>query len=297
VAGFHEGEREVQLRAGLGEEAARLEGMLAPALVSGGAAMFLAAQPFAVLVARDGDDRLWASPLFGRPGFLEGRGTELGIRAVPGAGDPLHRLPAGQRAAVIAVDLQRRRRIRVNGWLSAVGTTDLTIEVEEAYGNCPSYIHRRTLDADLAEPTRIDTRAIDETGRLTPEAAGIVHRADTFFLGTQHPQRGADASHKGGDPGFVRIDGADILWPDFAGNNMFNSMGNLAIDPAAALLFIDFGTGSLLQLSGTATIEWRSPGESEDDTGRWLRFRPDAGVVRAPIDRLRGHAAHDLLGP
>jgi hypothetical protein len=118
---------------------------------------------------------------------------------------------------------------------------------------------------------------------LSREAAEIVRSADTFFLGTQHPERGADASHKGGNPGFVRVEGTDIIWPDYAGNNMFNSMGNLAVDPTASLLFVDFTTGKTLQLSGSARVELRAATDESDDTstGRWVRFTPSQGVLRS----------------
>jgi hypothetical protein len=96
----------------------------------------------------------------------------------------------------------------------------------------------------------------------------------TFFLGTAHPERGADASHRGGAPGFVRVEGNQLWWPDYPGNNLFNSFGNLAVNPEAALLFIDFGTGAVLHLSGTASIEWDPVGAPGDDgrTGRRARF-------------------------
>src|SRR5690349_12559431 len=107
VGGFHEGELEVQERAGVAEEAARLEGMLAPAQLGGGAAIFLSQQRFAVLGARDEDGRLWASPLTGRPGFLEAAPSELTVKARPSEEDPLRAFTAGQSGAVIAMDLMR----------------------------------------------------------------------------------------------------------------------------------------------------------------------------------------------
>ena len=120
--GFHDGERKVQTRAGVREEAARLEGMLAPAGLRGGSALFLAAQAFAVLVARDQEGGLWASPLIARPGFLSGQDRRLEVHATPDPGDPLHGLRAGQDVAVIAPDLERRRRVRINGRLTGAGT-------------------------------------------------------------------------------------------------------------------------------------------------------------------------------
>jgi hypothetical protein len=283
VPGFHEGERLVQERAGVASDAARLEGMLAPGVLSGGAAMFLAAQSFAVLVGRDHAGDLWASPLLGRPGFLNGLGQTLSVETALEPGDPLRSLPAGQPVALIALDLARRRRFRVNGWLTQVSPSQLVIEVEEAYGNCPSYIQQRSVEQRWSEPGVTAQRALEEDGRLSDAAARIVRAADTFFLGTQHPRRGADASHKGGNTGFVRIGGTDLLWPDYAGNNMFNSLGNLEADPAAGLLFLDFAEGRVLQLSGAAELEWRQADETAGDasTGRWVRFRPRGGVLRS----------------
>jgi predicted pyridoxine 5'-phosphate oxidase superfamily flavin-nucleotide-binding protein len=290
--GFHDGERAVQERAGVGVEAARLEGMLAPASLSGGLSTFLAARALAVLVGRDDDGRLWASPLVGRPGFLRGRGDTLEVGEGPEDGDPLRDLPAGQAVGLIAPDLGRRRRVRINGWLAASDRDGLRIDVAEAYGNCPAYITARAVDDDQETPTGTVRPAVNESGALTPAAARIVTSADTCFLGTQHPQRGADASHKGGKPGFVLIDGADLLWPDYAGNNMFNSLGNLAVDPDAAVLFVDFEAGDVLQLSGTAEIEWRPADEASADTGRWVRFRPERGVLRTSGVRGRGRLPH-----
>lgn len=284
-AGFHEGERAVQARAGLSDEAERLEGMLAPATLGGGAATFLGMQRFAVLAARDGQGALWASPLVGAAGFLHGEGQTLRIAAKPDDDDPLDEVAAGQYAAVITLDLQRRRRMRVNGWLAGVGRDGLTMDVEEAYGNCPSYIQQRSVHPSRTVTGPHTHSAMTAGSMLTAEAEEIVTTADTLFIATQHPQRGTDVSHKGGNPGFVRIEGADIMWPDYAGNNMFNTMGNLVIDNSAGLLFIDFEADMVLQLSGTATLDWGSSEETSADTstGRWVRFRPQHGLVRGSV--------------
>jgi hypothetical protein len=257
--------------------------MLAPTGLSGGAALFLAAQSFAVLVARDDDGTLWASPLTGEPGFLDGHERMLSVRAALSAGDPLRSLPAGQPVAMIAIDLERRRRFRVNGWLSSVSASKLVVEVEEAYGNCPSYIQQRAVEPRQVDAGETARPVLARDGTLSAAAEELVRAADTFFLGTEHPERGADASHKGGDPGFVRVEGADLLWPDYVGNNMFNSLGNLAADSAAAVVFLDFAGGRVLQLSGAAEVEWRpeDPSAGDASTGRWVRFRPSAGVLRS----------------
>lgn len=285
--GFHEGELAVQSRAGLRAEAARLEGMLAPADLDGGAGRFLRDRDFALLTARDRAGQLWISPLTGTPGFLTGEGTTLGVRALPATGDPLRDLRPDQPVGILAIDLASRRRVRVNGVLRATDTAGLTVEVEQAYGNCPQYIHPRRFVGDRASSVVAEegTKHGSRTEALGPDQSELIERADTFFLGTVHPSRGADASHRGGTPGFVRVAGNSLWWPDYPGNNMFNSLGNLAVDDTAALLFVDFSTGTTLQLSGKAALEWTVPGSAGDDggTGRRVRFTPHDIVQSASV--------------
>jgi hypothetical protein len=109
------------------------------------------------------------------------------------------------------------------------------------------------------------------------------------------------ATHQLADAGFhagelavqrracVRVEGRDLWWPDYPGNNLFNSLGNLAVNPEAALLFFDFATGRTLHLSGTAEVEWGMPGRTGTDgaTGRIVRFTPHHIVAGrfGPIER------------
>ena len=276
--GFHDGELGVQARAGVTADAARLSGMLAPADLRGGVGRQLADRTFAVLTARDRDGRLWSSPLTGPPGFLDPAGaTTLTVHATPVAGDPLHDLGAGQPVGLVVVEFATRRRVRINGVLTAIGADLLQIAAEQAYGNCPQFIQQRVLRPG---PTP-GGGAVERRSGLTSGDERLVRAADTFFIGTHHPTRGTDASHRGGPAGFVRVDSGQLWWPDYAGNNMFNTLGNLAVDPATALLFADFGTGRTLQLSGSAAVEWTAPDVPGDDdgTGRRVRFRPEAVVA------------------
>lgn len=274
--GFHEGEQEVQRRAGVADEAARLEGMLMPPNLNGGLTLFLAKRTLAALTARDRAGRLWTSLLRGEPGFLEGHGTTLTVHTAPGADDPLREMPPGQSVGLLAIDLAIRRRVRVNGVLTRSGPDTLRLDADQAFGNCPAYIQQRTLTSDTTAGTGATGSRRTTGGILTAEHEKVIRQADTFFLGTTHPSRGTDTSHKGGNPGFVRIEDGTIWWPDYAGNNLFNSLGNISADPAAALLFIDFSTGGLIQLSGRAELEWVAPGSAGDDggTGRRVRFHP-----------------------
>jgi predicted pyridoxine 5'-phosphate oxidase superfamily flavin-nucleotide-binding protein len=285
--GFHEGELAMQRRAGVAREASRLEGMLMPGDLSGGAQAFLADRELAVLTARDGSGRLWTSPLVGSPGFLDADGSTLRVHGAPGGLDPLDSLPAGQAAGLVAIDLATRRRVRVNGLLTSVAPGRLEVSVQQAYGNCPKYIHGRRI-AGVDGRDNGPTASWARSARLSAAAAALVRSADTFFLGTVHPERGVDSSHRGGAPGFVRVDGDSLWWPDYPGNNMFNSFGNLAVDDSAALFFVDFATGTTVQLSGHAAVEWTVAGAAGDDggTGRRVRFSWDE-VVTGRVAALR----------
>jgi len=283
-SGFHRGELAVQSEAGVRDEAARMARMLEPVELSGGLAGFLADQSFLAVTGRDATGRLWTSPLPGPAGFLEVRsGRELAVHIGLDADDPLHGITAGQKIGTTTVDFARRRRLRIDGVLTTATDDLLVIEVEQAYGNCPQYIQQRLLVPEAAGPQA--AAGARRGTSLGPDDVELIRSADTFFLGTAHPRRGADASHRGGPPGFVRLDESGLWWPDYPGNNLFNSLGNLAVSPEAALLFLDFTTGATLHLSGTARTDRGEVGRPGDDGH-------DGRIVRFTLERLV--AAHRL---
>jgi predicted pyridoxine 5'-phosphate oxidase superfamily flavin-nucleotide-binding protein len=309
VRGFHDGELAVQRQAGVDDAAARLTGMLAAPALTGGAGRFLRDRDLAVLTAHDREGLLWTVPLPGAPGFLAVvDDATLDVLALPAPDGPLGGgrdtgpggLTRGDQIGLVAVDLAARRRLRVNGTLAALGPTGFAVAVDQAFGNCPQYIQRRQVDVgggadgavggDAGEPAAADggrARTAEWSDSLGAEQRRLIERADTFFLGTNHPDHGADTSHRGGAPGFVRVEGGGLWWPDYPGNNMFNSLGNIAADGTAALLFVDFPTGTALHLSGTAEVEWTRHGVAGDDggTGRRVRFTPRRVVTT--VTRLR----------
>jgi predicted pyridoxine 5'-phosphate oxidase superfamily flavin-nucleotide-binding protein len=272
ATGFHSGELAVQHAAGVTADAARLVRMLEQPNLDGGARRFLADRTLAAISARNARGVFWTSPLVGPAGFLDAHGTTLDVLVTPRHGDPLAGIPIGQPVGMIAIDFATRRRLRINGTLTGAGIGQLTISVDQAYGNCPQYIQPRIIEPTTAARTHRQP-ALDSI-ELTVAQVGLIHCADTFFLGTTHPTRGSDTSHRGGPAGFVRVESGALWWPDYPGNNMFNSLGNLAVDPTAGLLFIDFSTGRTLHLTGAAELEWVEPGTSGDDdhTGRRVRF-------------------------
>lgn len=278
-AGFHRGELEVQRRAGVEAQAARLSGMLEPVELVGGIVTFFGDRTFAALTARDANGLLWVSPLVGPPGFLHvASPTMLEVVTRLPEGDPLHGLPVEQSIGMVVIEFAARRRVRVNGRLIYAGD-HLVVAVEQAFGNCPRYIQQRVLAIETLED--LPASGVRQGTTLAESDVALIRQADTLILGTTNPDRGSDASHRGGPPGFVRVDGNELWWPDYAGNNLFNSFGNLEVDPEAALLFPEFESSLTLQLSGIARVEWGAPGQVGDDgqTGRRVRFVVDRLVA------------------
>ena len=288
--GFHDGELFVQRHAGVREEASRLAGMLAAPSLNGGMGRFAADRDLAMITARDETGDLWTSPLYGWHGFCEAQDATLVISGCPVDGDPLHHhLRPQKQVGALLIDFAKRRRLRVNGRLSRVASCALEIAVDQAFGNCPRYIQQRAVRRRPGVAAWADLR-VQYSDRLEPEHIAQITRADMFVFGTVHPVHGADASHRGGSPGFVRVEHDRLWWPDYPGNNLFNSLGNLVEDPAAALLFLDFAAGNVLQLSGRAALEWITPGAPGDDggTGRRVSFVPQrvATTIGLPYQLL-----------
>jgi len=219
---------------------------------------FLRSQRMAIAATLDEHDRPWPSLLAGPPGFIQVADERLlRLATTPVAGDRLAaNLAARPELALLIIDLAACRRLRVNGrgLVSPDGSVDgIFLLADEVYGNCPKYIEPRRVVGESAEPPGLPRRSTS----LGASARALVAEADTFFIATWHPKAGADASHRGGPKGFVRVrDDRTLEFPDYPGNNMFNTLGNLFGHPAAGLLFVDFARGDLLQVGGRARILW-----------------------------------------
>jgi predicted pyridoxine 5'-phosphate oxidase superfamily flavin-nucleotide-binding protein len=282
IVAFHGGELAVQRQAGVEAEAARLAPMVARGEIRAGRAAFISEATFAAIAARDRAGRLWTSPLLGPSGFLRAASpTTLEINAPLASADPLHDLPSGQPVGIIAINFIARRRVRINGSLTSTEAGRMTVDVDQAYGNCPQYIQQR--DVHIDGPPNDERTRLYSGNILRPKDIRLIEAVDTFFLGTTHATSGNDASHRGGPPGFVRVAQEYLWWPDYPGNNMFNSFGNLSADPTAALLFLDFRAGITLQLSGRATVCWGGQATAGDDalTGRRVQFVPQQVITTA----------------
>jgi len=280
---YHEGETSVQRRAGALEDARR-NGRVISSRIPEGALGLVSQQRLAVAASLDERGRPWASALVGPPGFLSSPDpTRLDVdlsepRAHPE--DPLWRnLEADPRLGLLLLEPVSRRRLRVNGEVERRDDPSLRLRVIEAYPNCPKYIARRH-PAPLPEPEAEPPPARRGTA-LEPEQRGWIEPADTLFVASAHPRGGADASHRGGEPGFVRFaDVGTLVVPDYPGNSMFNTLGNFAADPRGSLLFLDFARHRSLQLVGRAELHWDGEGAlaSTGGTGRSWSFSVEGWV-------------------
>jgi predicted pyridoxine 5'-phosphate oxidase superfamily flavin-nucleotide-binding protein len=219
--------------------------------------------PFIALSGVDARGQPQATLLAGRPGFVTAPDQQtLRVDALPPGGDPLAAvLAVGAQVAVLGIELPTRRRNRANGVVMALDANGFTVRVRQSFGNCPRYIQVRELlrpapeAGGAAAPPR-------QSDRLDAISRALARSADTFFIATHaagdRASGGSDISHRGGRPGFVRVgdDGRTLVWPEFAGNLYFNTLGNLLLQARAAIVVPDFERGDLLHVSGRCEIEW-----------------------------------------
>ena len=294
---FHPGEGALQQRVGARDRVERLGQRFVRDYLPDEHRQFYAQLPWLFVGSVDRSERPWASVLFGRPGFLSSPDPRhLLVHARPIFGDPLNQnLMARADLGLLGIELSTRRRNRANGTVSRLQPDSFQVAVAQTFGNCPQYIQAREYallpDIDLlAEP-----RPVQKFRHFDARAHDIISRSDTFFIATSLPKggpgdpSGADVSHRGGRPGFVRIDTDTVLTvPDFRGNRFFNTLGNILLNPRAGLLFVDFRNGDLLSITGTAEIIWDgSEVRSFQGAERLVRFSLDEGLLlerAVPID-------------
>lgn len=159
----------------------------------------------------------------------------------------------------------------------------LEIAIDQAYPNCPKYIQRRTL-APAASSDKIGPGEIETGDALTPALQSWIGAADTFFVASAHPDGAVDCSHRGGAPGFVRLDGDELRIPDYPGNSRFNTLGNFRLNPRAGVAFLDFAASRQLKLTGHVSLNLNAgkvDGDAHDTggTGRWWTFTPAKWIV------------------
>jgi len=257
--------------------------------------VFFAQLPYLFLGSINAAGWPLATLLTGHPGFVQSPDpVTLHIAALPDVGDPAaEALAADREIGILGIDFSTRRRNRANGRIQRLETGGITVGVNQSFGNCPQYIQQRVVASSRIEPAEGASTPVESFDHLDEAAQAAIERADTFFVASRSragegAAYGADISHRGGLPGFVRVDGDVLTIPDFRGNRYFNTLGNLVAEPRASLLFVDFETGDLLQLQGSAEVDWKAaPAKQIAGAERLWRFRVAGGWRRKAGSPLR----------
>lgn len=289
---FHSGEIELQRKLGVSERMDTFGRRVIRDHMPEQHRDFFEQLPFLVAGTVDASGDVWATLLAGEPGFAHSPDPrQLTISIPNSASDPaISGQGQGGAIGILGIELHTRRRNRMNGTIASIGKDRFSIAVEHSFGNCPQYIQTRNWH--MAE--RGDhAPSTEELSGLDDAARAVISGADTFFVASYvdlpDGRRQVDVSHRGGKPGFVRIDAQGMLTiPDFAGNLHFNTLGNFLREPRAGLTFVDFESGDLLQMTGDAEVILDSPDIAAfQGAERLWTFVPRKLVSRKAVFPLR----------
>jgi len=293
---FHDGERALQNRLGLAERQEEIGQRIMRPFMPDQHRDFFAQLPFMIIASLDAKGWPWASILFGPIGFVQTpNDRQMHIQAQPLSGDPLAgNITAEKPVSLLGIELPTRRRNRMNGVMTEHAGDGLLIDVVQSFGNCPKYIQTRDMSftREPSDPVDIKMIAFD---KLTDELRSFIAKTDTFFVASYNPKDdirdtgGMDVNHRGGKPGFIHIKDNTLTIPDYAGNNLFNSLGNFLMNPKAGLLFIDFETGDIIQMVGHAEVLWEMTPEiaAMPNAKRAWTFKVDHGHILKAACPLR----------
>ncbi|PIL29435.1 hypothetical protein GSI_08377 [Ganoderma sinense ZZ0214-1] len=240
--------------------------------------------PFIPLTTVDTGGRPWSSILAskdGKPGFVRSPTDQtLVVECRAWDGDPLVEnigawldTETSRRdrfnVAGIGIEFGTRRRNKFAGFLREAASKEghdfeLKLSVNQAIGNCPKYINIRELIPHPDTQPEVVHHVLDKdpSARLPDEIIHFIQAADTVFLSSVYNAKTEDSirfpSHtgmnqRGGLPGFVQVSqGHVVCLPDFSGNRLMTSLGNIEATPLAGLSIVNFETGDVLYLTGDA---------------------------------------------
>lgn len=288
---FHAGELRAQRLAGIGPTAAPIRSRMPDQHRA-----FFPLLSFVCVAVPDDDGWPLATLVQGTPGFAAAPdAARLEVGALPAPDDPVRaHLAAGVPVGLLGIDLGTRRRNRLNGVVAQAGPTGFMVDVVQSFGNCPRYIQAR----ELVPVARTPGLATAFGPELPARARELLASASTLFVAStsgadaQGAAAGLDISHRGGPPGFARLEGSVLSIPDYNGNRYFNTLGNFLAEPRAAIVLVDFRSGDMLQLQGVVEIDWSAadPNQTPPVERVW-RFRIVRGVLREGAFGLGERAA------
>ncbi|KAI1612944.1 hypothetical protein EDD36DRAFT_250742 [Exophiala viscosa] len=190
-------------------------------------------------------------------------------------GEVLREEGEGRLMSGLSISLEERGRVKLAGRIIAgalnatmateegaqaadksgtgqAGEMQLVAKIDQVLPNCPKYLNKKKIVSSTPSP-----RLLSTSTRLVERAVNIIRKADLFFLSSAHKHKDMDCNHRGGPPGFLRVQqpedpvkGSTIVWPEYSGNNLYQTLGNLETTPHAGLCVPDFETGDVLYVTG-----------------------------------------------
>lgn len=263
---FHADEIAVQKRLGLAEKVAKYGNYFIRQTMPEQHRSFFAELPFVILGMVDEHGAPWALPLFGEAGFISSSDDNcLHIAARPKLAQMLGlNFRNGEKIGMLGIQLNTRRRNRMNGVISNITAKGFDITVDQSFGNCPKYIQTRDLVWSKNESANTDFSAVEISEHIDTRSKAFIEQADTFFVASRTKtfsediRSGIDASHRGGKPGFIKVTGNKLCFPDFSGNKFFNTLGNIVSDGRVGLVFPNYANGDAIFATGWAEIQWNN---------------------------------------
>nr|POE49122.1 hypothetical protein CFP56_32272 [Quercus suber] len=174
----------------------------------------------------------------------------------------------GRMVSGLTLDLNTRKRVKFYGRMvaGALGPTknggdqedgaevQLVLKIEQSLGNCPKYLNSKTLEPAISTPELLYSGP-----RLSQRGLDLVANADLFFISSSNNNEDMDTNHRGGPAGFIRTvtdnpSGTVLYMPEYSGNRLYQTLGNLVVNPLAGLCIPDFVSGDVLYLSGSSEI-------------------------------------------
>ena len=275
---FHDGQLAVQKIAGEEEIAKQRIPMILNSLHPR-SIPFIEHQVLAFLGSEDSNEEIWLSLIVGERGFIKAPSLKEIIfdksKIVSNREDIFFKnIELKPTVGLLFHEAERRARYRAWGVARNNGN-QLSFDIRMGYPSCPKHIQREIIEVvEDSKTTSSKYKKGTILGKLEKE---WIIKAHTFFIATQTKKGDIESSHRGGDPGFIEIQENGLLRvPDYLGNSMFSTLGNIYQNPKAALLFVDYNTGETLQLSGNAELQFDQ--NSKDDlyksgeTGRFWTF-------------------------
>ncbi|MEP2784066.1 MAG: pyridoxamine 5'-phosphate oxidase family protein [Pseudoruegeria sp.] len=279
---FHDGEVAMHRKLGVEDRQDALGRRMIRTYMPDQHRYFFASLQMVHLGAIDSTGHPWAVVRTGTSGFIKTPDPyRFVLTSTPLLGEPSDlQFGVGKKVSVVGLEFATRRRNRLNATVEHSNGKQLTFKVDQSYGNCPKYIQVKDIQKSSL-PQEYDIRA---SSKLNNETIDIIRKADTFFIASraahlgQDPRAGVDINHRGGAPGFVSIkqDGS-LFFPDYKGNNFYNTFGNIGQDDRVGLQFVDFTTGTTVNIKGRAKIK-EVHAERRPLMGRGVSVQVDAVI-------------------